>query len=45
LEELFYSLSLLLLLVLVGSFEEGVNEGAGRRLGVPTDGNLACVLF
>jgi hypothetical protein len=25
--------------------EEGVNEGAGRRLGVPTDGDLACVLF
>jgi hypothetical protein len=25
--------------------EEGVNEGAGRRLGVPTDGVLACVPF
>jgi hypothetical protein len=25
--------------------EEGVNEGAGRRLGVPTDGDLACLLF
>jgi hypothetical protein len=25
--------------------EKGVNEGAGRRLNVPTDGDLACVLF
>jgi hypothetical protein len=25
--------------------EEGVNQGAGRRLGVPTDGDLACLLF
>jgi hypothetical protein len=25
--------------------EEGMNEGAGRRLGVPTDGDLACLLF
>jgi hypothetical protein len=25
--------------------EEGVNEGVGRRLGVPTDGDLACLLF
>jgi hypothetical protein len=25
--------------------EEGVNKGAGRRLGVPTDGDLACLLF
>jgi hypothetical protein len=27
------------------SLEEGVNEGAGLRLGMPTDGDLVCVLF